>query len=196
MSFLTGTNTELIYSSTGAGAAYNTSVTQTLLNANSTTMVQAHIPPDFWLPTNTSIGRGIRIVARGLISTTTGPPTFTFNVYLGASGATTTQILGAPAITTVASVTNVYWELQGDFILTAIGKAGTNSSGAGYGTVVSPAGFASPFTYALFGGAAQPGTIANVDTSITNYINVMGTWSASSASNSVTLEQLLVFGLN
>jgi hypothetical protein len=195
MSFLTGTNVETIYTGTSFAALSN-STTQTLLNQNSTTGVQAHLPPDFWLPTNTSPGRGIRIQARGIISTTTGPPTITFNVYFGASGAVTTQPWGTTAITTVASVTNQQWELEGDFILSAIGKAGTNSSGTGTGWARSYGGFAAPYGYAFWGGAASPGTITNVDTSITNYINLTATWSAASASNSITLQSLEVFGLN
>lgn len=194
MSFLTGTNTELIYASTAAFPAKNTFTSEVTINANSPTVVQAHIPPDFWLPTNNQPGRGIRIVARGILSSTT-TPTYTFTVRTGTAANTTSAIiLGTAALTTGSTVTNQYWELQGDVVLTTIAAAGTNSTVQGIGYVLSP-GLATTINPA-YGGAASPGTVATVDTSITNYINLNVTCSASSASNSITVNQLLVFGLN
>ena len=61
------------------------------------------------------------------------------------------------------------------------------------GTVIS-AGLAAPYIYPLWGGGATPGTVATVDHSIANYINFNVACSASSASNSITLQQLLVLG--
>ena len=194
MSFLTGTNCELIYSSLNAGTAKNTFTTEVQINDTAGMGVQAHLPPDFWLANNGQPGRGIRIVARGILSST-ATPTYTFTVRSGAAGNTTSAILlGSAALTTGSTVTNQYFELQGDVVLTAIGAAGTNSTVRGIGSLLSP-GLATTIN-PVYGGAASPGTVATVDTSITNYINFNVACSASSASNTITLQQLLIFGLN
>lgn len=196
MSFLTGTNTELIYSSTASGTAKNTFTTEVQINDTAGMGVQAHLPPDFWLPNNTAAGKGIRIVARGVLSTT-GTPTYTFTIRSGAAGSTSTAILlGSAALTTGSGVTNAAWELNGDIVLKTVGAAGTNSTVVGTGSVIG-GGLASPFWYGLGAGASLTApTATTVDTSITNYINFNVACSASSASNSITLTHLLVFGLN
>lgn len=194
MSFLTGTNCELIYASTATSAAKASWTTEVTCNDTATMGVQAHLPPDFWLPTPGQVGRGIRIVARGILSST-GTPTYTFSIRGGAAGSTSTAILlGTAALTTGSGVTNQIWEMQGDVVLTTIGAAGTNSTVRGVGTFISP-GTANKIDPA-YGGGASPGTVATLDTTITNYINFNIACSASSASNTVTIQQLLVFGLN
>ena len=113
----------------------------------------------------------------------------------GAAGSTSTAILlGTAALTTGSGVTNQIWEMQGDVVLTTMGAAGTNSTVRGVGTFISP-GTANKIDPA-WGGGATPGTVATLDTSITNYINFNIACSASSPSNTVTIQQLLVFGLN
>ena len=195
MSFLTGTNTELIYASTAAGTAKNTFTSEVQINDTAGMGAQPHLPPDFWQPNQNQTGRGIRIVARGILSST-GTPTYTFTVRFGAAGNTSSAIvLGSAALTTGSGVSNQMFELEGDVILTTMGAAGTNSTVRGIG-LIQCGGLASPFCYPVYGGAASPGTVATVDTSITNYINFNVACSASSASNTITLQQLLVFGLN
>lgn len=194
MSFLTGTNTELIYASVAAGAAKATFTTEVQINDTATMGVQAHLPPDFFLPNSANIGKSVRIVARGILSST-ATPTYTFTVRGGAAGAVTGAILlGSAALTTGSGVTNQVFEFQGEFTLKTIGAAGANSTIVGTGLLLSP-GTANKID-PIYGGGATPGTVATFDTSITNYINFNVACSASSASNSITLQQLLVFGLN
>jgi hypothetical protein len=195
MSFFTGTNVELLYFSTATGTAKGTFTSEVQINDTAGMGVQAHLPPDFWLPNQTSVGRGIRIVARGILSST-ATPTYTFTIRSGAAGSTSAAILlGSAALTTGSGVSNQMWELEGDCVLTAIGAAGTNSTVRGIGSIFC-GGLASPFQYPIWGGAASPGTVATVDTSIMNFINFNVTCSASSASNTITLQQLQVYGLN
>lgn len=194
MSFLTGTNTELIYASKAAGTAKASFTSEVLINDTAGMGVQAHLPPDFWLPNNTSVGKGIRIVARGILSST-GTPTYTFTIRGGAAAATSgASFLQSAALTTGSGVTNQIWELQGDFILTVVGAAGANSTGVGVGTIAS-SGTANKLD-PIYAGGSSPGSVATLDTSITNYINFNVTCSASSASNTITIQQLLIFGLN
>ena len=194
MSFLTGTSSELIYSSTAAGTAKNTFTTEVAINDTAGMGVQAHLPADFWLPTPTSIGKSIRIVARGILSSTL-TPTYTFTVRGGAAGAITGAIiLGSAALTTGSTVTNQIWEFEGEFTLKTLGAAGANSTFVGTG-LLSSSGTANKID-PIYGGGATPGTVATFDTSITNYINFNVACSASSASNTITLQSLQIFGLN
>lgn len=196
MSFQTGTVTELIYASTAVGATQASFTTEAQLNTAGTMGVQCHLPPDFWLPNQTQAGRGIRIVARGVLGTFSTAPAYTLTVRGGAAGNVTTGpiIVGTPAITPAVSLSSVYWELQADCILTAIGAAGGNSTVRSVGSFV--VGGIAASAWPAWGGGASPGTVATVDTSVTNYLNVNVACGTSNASNAVTLNQLLVFGLN
>ena len=195
MSFVSGTVTETIYASTAVGATLATFTTEAQLNTTATMGVIPHLPPDFWLPNQSQLGRGIRVVARGILSST-ATPTYTFTLRGGASGniTTTPLLLGTAALTTTTTVTNAYWEIEADIILTAMGAAGANSTVRGIGSVRSN-GLAAAIN-PIYGGGASPGTVATVDTSITQYLNLNVACSASSASNTITLHQLIVQGLN
>lgn len=195
MSFLTGTNVELIYASTTAGTAKASFTSEVQINDTAGMGVQAHIPPDFFPPNPTAIGRGIRIVARGVLSST-ATPTYTFTIRSGTAGNTSAAILlGSAALTTGSGVTNQPWELQGDIFLTAQGAAGANSSVRGTGMIICP-GLAT--TVAGVGANASLTTpvATTFDCSITNYVNLNVTCSASSASNSIQVTSLQLYGLN
>lgn len=200
MSWITGTNTELIYASTAAGTAKASFTTEVAINDTAGMGVQAHIPADFWLPNKAqSVGRGIVIKASGIVSST-ATPTYTFTVRGGAAGATTGAIFsGSAALTTASGVSNVPWYFDsGEIILEAIGAAGANSTIRSTGFLTTD-GYSATTTsriYSLWGGGASPGTATTVDTSITNYINFNVACSASSASNTITLHKLMVYGLN
>lgn len=198
MSFVTGTNTELIYASTAAGTAKASFTSEVSINDTAGMGPVAFLSPNFFASSGGkggAVGKAIRIVARGILSST-GTPTYTFTIRFGSAGNTSSAIvLGSAALTTGSGVSNQMWELEGDVVLESLGAAGTNSTVRGIGQITC-GGLASPFQYPIWGGAASPGTVATVDTTITNYINFNVTCSASSASNSITLQQLLVFGLN
>lgn len=194
MSFLTGTSTELIYTSVVAGAAKASFTSEVQINDVATMGVQAHLPPDFFLPSVASTGKTIRVVARGILSST-GTPTYTFTVRGGAAAATTGAIiLGSGALTTGSGVSNQIWEFEGEAALKTMGAAGANSTLIGTG-LLSSSGTANKID-PIYGGGATPGTVTTFDTSITNYINFNVTCSANSASNTITLQSLQVYGLN
>lgn len=198
MSFITGTNVELIYASTAQGTA-KASFTSEFASLNDVAGMgaMAHLPPDFW-QTNPSgaVGRGIHISARGIVSST-ATPTYTWTIRLGAQASTAGPIvLGGSAWTTGSGIASLGWFIEGDVILTTLGAAGANSTIRGVGCHLCGGITTNAGINILYGGASNPGTVATVDTSITNYINVNITCSASSASNTIQLHQLLVYGLN
>lgn len=191
MSNQSGIYLDLLYSSIATGTAKASFTSEFKINDTAGMGPTALILPEYWMP-NSGIGRGFRIVARGILSST-GTPTYTFTCRLGSEGSTTAAIvLGSAALTTGSGVTNQPWEFEGDVILRTLGATGANSTVQGIGMLKSP-GLATSLA-ALWGGAASPGTVATVDHSITNFINFNVACSASSASNTITLQQLLVFG--
>lgn len=195
MSFLTGTNVELIYQNVTSGTAKASFTSEVPINDTAGMGAQAQLPPRFWVPFYGE-DRSLKVFARGILSST-GTPTYTFTLRLGAAGSTSAAIvLGSAAITTASSITNKAFEFEGDIVMRTLGADGANSTVEGAGMISSPAGFASPFQFELWGGATQPGTVATVDASITNFLNFNVTCSASSASNSITLLELKVYGEN
>lgn len=191
---ITGTVLELIYANTASGAAVNTFTAERTLFTTAEMGERPVIPPYYFAP-NAGVAGGIRIVAKGILSTT-GAPTYTWTIRLGTNGNTTAVIaLGTAALTAGTTQTNVGWELQGDIIVRTLLTAGASSTIQGVGMISSPLGLASPFAAAAWGNAAQPGTVATFDPSITNYVNVNIACGTSSVSNSITLTQLLVIGL-
>jgi hypothetical protein len=202
MSFITGTNTELIYASTTPGTAKNTFTTEVAINDTAGMGIQASIPPFFFGSRGSTNGQGLRIIARGILSSTS-TVTYQFLLRMGAAAATTAApiILGCSAVTTGTTVTNQPFQFEGEFIMrTPAGAVGQNSTGIGIGMFYSP-GIASPFMAPLWGNnsggtvVTSPGTAA-IDTSIQNYFNFNCICGTSNAANSVTLQSLLVFGLN
>lgn len=198
MSFITGTSCELIYSNIAAGTAKASASTEQQLNLGTDAMgIQAELPPYFFAPTPYGIGKAIHIIAEGIFSVANATsPNYTFTIRLGASGTSGPIVLGSAAIAMGSSaITTKMFRIEGTVQMRTLGAAGANSTCYGAGLLWMPSG-PSPFEYEMWGGAAQPGTVATVDASITNFINVNFLPSVSNASNSAQLLSLKVFGLN
>lgn len=197
MSFLTGTNQELIYQNIVSGAAKNTFTTEAtpILNDEATMGSQAKIPAGFFLPGRT--GQAIKIKARGICSTT-GTPTYQFLIRLGATGTGGALVWEAPAATTLSGIANKGWELEADLVLRTHAAVGANSTIQGAGLFTGDATGFNANSVGLMGWAnnTQPGTLATFNAAIDNFVNINVVCSASSASNSVQLLQLFVWGLN
>jgi hypothetical protein len=192
MSFITGTNVELIYTNDTAFTAKNTFTTEVTINDQTGGGPAAFLPQGFLQFSR----KGLRIVARGILSST-ATPTYTFTLRSGTIANTSAAILlGSAALTTASGITNKGWEFEGEIVFKDPSGSGAATSGTGAGMITSPNGLASPFAGELWGGAAQPGTFSTFDPTIQNFINFNVACSASSASNSIQLLQLLVYGLN
>lgn len=193
MSFVTGTNVELLYTSLVAGAAKASFTTEIAINDTATMGAPPQIPPFFFAP-QYGTGKAIQVVARGILSST-GTPTYTFSLRLGAQASITSVIaLGSAALTTGSGVTNQIWTFDGIFTMKTLTAAGATSTIVGVGEIRS-SGTANKID-PLYGGGATPGTATTLDISITNFFNFNVACSASSASNSITLQKLDIFGLN
>ncbi len=189
---LTPTYNEAFYTNTADHSAVASTASEASLLAG--TNSQPFIPSGY-LASKNAFGAGIRIRARGVLSTT-GTPTIIFTVRLGETSGSSylsgTAVGVNAAITTQSGVTNKQWELCLELICTvpAIGSGNTTLSGAGW--VMSPGGFAAPYTYALQPTTPDTATWTSVlNANATQYINLSATWSASSASNTITCKQLI-----
>jgi hypothetical protein len=193
-SFLTGTCTELIYSNKTPGTAKTTFTTETAGMGDI-----AWIPAGFFLP-GRGVGQSLRVVARGIASVT-GTPTWAWTFRLNptntpANPPTGPNIGSTGSNTSLTGVSNQLWEAELDVQMTVQGAPGNNSTLRGLGVLAAPGLFALAASQAIFGGGASPGTVATFDWSLLNTLTVGATCGTSSASNSVQLLQLLMFGLN
>jgi hypothetical protein len=139
------------------------------------------------------LGRRFWLKADGVFSNT-GTPTLIFQARLGTTAGVTTysgtSIAQSAAITTTSGVTNVGWTLWLEIMCFATGQGSSGMTLTTHGWVESPAGFASPFKYLMAPASGTPATWhqASFDASVVNYLNLSVTWSASSASNTLTMK--------
>lgn len=195
MSLQSGTLTDCLYTNT----ADHTAVAST--NSETTLLAGANLQPvlyrGFFGP-HRPRGVAISLLARGVFSNT-GTPTLTFKVRMGTAAASLagTTIGASAAITTGSGVSAIFWELRMDLICNTPGYGSGNATLSGGGYVKSFAGFASPGEYTLTPSGGDSATwTTTFDASVDQYLNLSATWSANSASNTITCKNLVLLGLN
>lgn len=163
------------------------------------------------LPANwADIGRKLKFHLAGRISTlVTTPGTFTFDLRLGTiASSIVVANLGATQLNAVAQ-TNVSWWLDATFTVRAIGS-GTAANGIGMAHFTSQAvvgGGTGVAGAATVGGAGTssysqtlpqtaPAVGTGFDSTVSNAVDVFGTWSVNSASNSITVHEYELLALN
>lgn len=192
---MTGSWAETLFTNRADHTALASSASEGSLLAG--TNMQPYLPADYFLG-HGDTGRGVKLLFRGVFSTA-GTPTLTFQVRMGTTVASTylsgTSVGASAAITTSSGVSNKFWELELDLICNTPGQGGTNMTLSGSGRVLSPGGFASPFAYALSPGGGESATwTCTLDGTLRQWVNLSATWSASSASNTITCKQAVLFG--
>jgi hypothetical protein len=192
MTYLGNNQGEKIYMSPSSGTAKGTFTTEIAINDQSGMGLRAHIPPDFWRNNDDGTGRTIEVIARGVLSST-ATPTYTFTCRLGVLDSITSVIaLGTAALTTISGAASNIWEFNGHFYLRTMGTTAATATGQGEG-IFSSSGTANKLD-PIWGGGASAGTFATLDTTIPNYFNFNVACSASSGSNTLTLQQLSIYG--
>jgi hypothetical protein len=192
MSFYSGIPSELLYA-LPAPVTKNTYTTQAVFSAPATQAV-AIVPANFFAGNPNGIGRTLRLTASGTIATTAAA---TFGFVLGWDP--TPGTLGAtlatpwPTLAPTAAVTCPWWL---DLIIEAqaVGSLGLSLQVNGFlkmGTVASGA-LATGNQEILIAGALSTGLISTAQAAI----EFWGTWSASAAGNTTTVQQLILAGLN
>lgn len=191
---ITGTYNEAFYTNRADFTALASSSAEGSLLVNTPDLLPI-IPANHFLQSG-SAGRGISILARGVFGTTS-TPTLTFQVRLGETAGAAylsgVSVGVSAAITTASGVSNKWWELRLDLICTVQGTGSNKGTLSGAGYVASPSGFGSPFVFPLEPTTPDTGTwTATFNPGVTQYVNLSATWSASSASNSITCKSLVV----
>lgn len=194
MSFYTGTQAELLYT-LPAAVTKNTYTTQAILSAPAATAPVAQIPGGYFMnPPAFGPGKALYLKAWGTIANTaaaTFSPAFGVDPTPGTiANATTIAAAYAPT-----AATTTVWNLEVWITARAVGQSGgmtlqvdgrwTNEATA---SAAAPAatGLSSSFTASITGLQGQ----------LAYALELLGTWSASSASNTTTLNQMFVLGLN
>ena len=210
MSFVTATNTEVLYCMPTPGTALASSVTKSVISANSSTNPAYQMPSllAIWPPDRLA-PRALRFIARGGVGTT-ATPTLTVGCFWDPTqNSTTNQLTLATtgAITTGSALgggasMTTNWELQFDLVVTAIGV----TSGA-YNMTCYTNG-----TFTLGAAGASGNDAATVASSVyligsntaktTNFVpstsywpEIWATWGTSNAANSIQCSQFMILGL-
>lgn len=155
--------------------------------ANTTT--ETIIMPNLTLPANyMQDGRLLKVRVQGKLSTT-GTPTMTFKLRWGGVGGTV--IAQTAALTQGSGVTNVPFDIEVMVQVRANGSSGTvmciGLVNVGSMTVVT--------NFMTAGGATAPAA-TTVDLTADTALAITGTWSAASASNTITGMQYSIESLN
>jgi len=139
-------------------------------------------------------GRTIRISAWGVLSSltaTTPNITLRFRMGTGTLSATFVVASGALAFTSTA-ITNGSWRLEGQLTCRNTGTAGT---GMFMGQVFLPNLTAATTVGGEGYNNTMPVTgsaVGTIDTTVQNLMSLSAQWSASSASNSITVQQYIL----
>jgi len=167
----------------------------TALNTSATATSILPAAAKFTLPANwCAIGKTLRFIAQGRISTTASSPTITFDIRFGA-----VIVFNGAAVATVSASgqTNKTWQLEALLTCRAIG-ASTSANLMGIGKLTSSAVVGSTGgnanTAMLPDSAPAVGT--GFDSTTSQQVDLFATWSASSASNSVQLHNFALESLN
>jgi hypothetical protein len=150
-------------------------------------------------PNDARPGKTYQIRAGGIYSNT-GTPTLIWTPRWGTSPTVATNIsLGASATwTTITGTTNLPWVVDFDFDIRTMGIGATQGTGVGFGAVE----MGIPVTSSQFiAGLYIGGTTATIDTTGTSGTAGCGltlniTWSAASASNTLTTKHWLLMSRN
>ncbi len=128
-------------------------------------------------------GTTLRITADGLASTTV-TPTITFRIRIGATVLAGNIVVPWAALTTASGIVNQPFRIDA---LVTLRTAGATGAIIGNGVILNPSTFSA--TTSSF--ANQSATVA-VDTTASRILGLTAQWSVASASNTLTLHNLLI----
>lgn len=191
MSFLTGTGTEVLYSSVSTGTQLATFTTED--NLQKTLPVVAL--PALYFYNMAATGKTLHIKAQGRLGTT-GAPTFTWNVRLLTSTTWSAAgvVMATSALTAGTTQTLAPWTLDVDITCRSLTFGATGTTLAIMGEVRSALGLASPFMGSI--PANNTAFTVTLDNSVSQYIFLSAACGTSNAANLIQMEMLKVYGEN
>lgn len=194
MSFYSGTQSEILFANGAAYPAANASsaAAQSLIAGASGKFTQPLFPGGFF-----QFGRNGQVVSVDFAAALTGQASATTALFTLGLSTTSNNIAGSTLVSTgTFTVTNFA-------SATIMGRAVISCFGAGYGTSSVSTNLVSSLNVAYQTGNTAgasalggPTSLTTIDASLNQWLYLTVTFSTSSATNSVTLSQLLVSGLN
>ncbi len=200
ISFTTGTQVEQLYS-LPAAVTKNTYTTQAILSAPAATANICKIPGGYFSGSDPNpVGRTLYLKALGSIATTSAA-TFSPAIALNTTPGTILATWNTTIYTAVAPTAAVtaQWDLEVWFTCQQSGDlAGLTLQMNGKWTQSSVAsgGALTATTVSGFDGAVFASNLTGLTPATTYFIELLGTWSASAAGNTTTLQQMFLWGLN
>jgi len=191
LSWTTGTQTETLGVNNAVGAAYASSSTATSV---SPATGAGYCPANFWLPTYGQ-SKSLLVKAFGVFGTTS-TPSLTIGITANTTQGTynSSGILATTgSVAQVASGSNMPWELEVLITNVTTGSSGTFLADGlfkGYDTTTAIHAFRCSSS------SANPNTAATLSSQSAYYIEMFASWSASSSSNTLTVYDFAVIGLN
>lgn len=193
MSFYTGTQAELLYSMPTA-VTKNTYTAIAAITGVAGTNTLCSIPAGFLLNDSPNpVGKALLLEVFGTIATTSAA-TFAANLNINPTVATSTgNVAVAGALAPTAAITAPF-HLKAYITCSAFATSTSTYQINGLWRVESVASGGVPTTAAQCSGFS--GSIASLDPRVAQYIELFGTWSASAAGNTTTVQQMFLWGLN
>ena len=153
-------------------------------SAIANTLTETAFSQSFTVAANTlDIGRVLHVRAQGKYSTT-ATPTLKFTLRWG--GVNTNPLLFSSGLMTTASgAANLGWTVDVYVTVRTVGASGTAVAG-GFAMVSGAASTAGVL------GTDSTSSTTTIDTTAATALTLFATWSASSSSNTVTMEQFIV----
>ena len=192
MSFITGTQAELLYT-LPATVTKNTYTTQAAYTGVAGTNPVCSIPPGWLISANPNpVGRSLYLMVYGTIANTAAA-TFAVNLGLDSAAGTIANSLAVNAAYTPTASVTAPWLLEAWYTCTTFSTSSAVFQVNGWVRYESVASGGAPTTTGQVSGftGTQTG-----DPRVQQYIELFGTWSASSASNTTSVQQMFLWGLN
>ena len=193
MSFQTGTQRETLYS-LSSSITKNTYTTEAAFTGVVGTNTVCSLDPGFFRNDNPNpVGRTLYLYVAGTIANTAAA-TFAVNLGLDPTAGTKANSVTVYAATAPTAATTTIWNLQAWYTCTAFATSTFSLQVNGFWTQSATA------TGAALGTAGLrtdfQASITGMDPRVANYIELFGTWSASSSSNTTTVTQMILEGPN
>jgi hypothetical protein len=192
VSFLTGTQSEIIYDYVATSTQLNTFTTEDNLQKTYPPVI---IPAGFFLNPSQQF-KALRLHAQGRLGTTSAP-TFTWSIRLLTSTTWSAAgiLLGSTAALTGGTTkTLAVWEMDAEITLKTLSIGGA-STVACLGKVSGPTALASPFAGTIPTDNTAF-TVTTVDNSVTYYLFVSVACGTSNGANLIQMETIKLYGEN
>ena len=195
MSFFTGAQAELLYTLPIA-ITKNTYTTEAAFTgaAGTASNQVCTVPAGYFSSNPVPVGRSLYMCAFGTIANTAAA-TFAVNLgYDSTAGTKANSVTVYPAVAPTAATTTL-WSCHAFYTCTAYATSTMTLQVNGWwtdtvaasGSALSASGLRMDF---------QGSISTTIDPRVAQYIELFGTWSASSASNTTTVQQMFLWGLN